>query len=164
MIEGNGNLPACWRRVRLGDVCQVIPGRHIIETAHNRLAQGVPYITGPSDFGDIQATPTRWTETPDVMCAPADTLVTVKGAGVGKINLAPSEPACIGRQLMAMRAIPHHADPSFIFLALNAFKKLITEKATGATVPGVVIDDLVALPLLLPPLEEQQRIAAGLRE
>ncbi len=82
MIEGNGNLPACWRRVRLGDVCQVIPGRHIIETAHNRLAQGVPYITGPSDFGDIQATPTRWTETPDVMCAPADTLVTVKGAGV----------------------------------------------------------------------------------
>src|SRR5438046_10117846 len=98
------------QRMKLGEVCEIVPGRHTIETDHNRAGRGVPYLTGPSDFGELQATATRWTEKPDVLCQPHDILVTVKGAGVAKINLAPDVPTCIGRQLMAVRAKSGVAD------------------------------------------------------
>lgn len=148
----------------LRELCEVIPGRHIVEENHNRSQRGVPYLTGPSDFGSQQAAASRWTEKPDVMCAPNDVLVTVKGAGVAKVNFAPPEPACIGRQLMAIRAKPGKTNASFIFFALQWAQEQLKSQATGATVPGLSIEDLEDLHLPNPPIEKHEPIAARLRE
>lgn len=152
----------CWNSTRLRELCEVIPGRHIVEENHNRSQRGIPYLTGPSDFGSQQATASRWTEKPDVMCAPNDVLVTVKGAGVAKVNFAPSEPACIGRQLMAIRARPGKTNATFIFFALQWAQEQLKSQATGATVPGLSIQDLENLHLPNPPTEKHERIAARL--
>lgn len=135
-----------------------------METDHNRAHRGIPYLTGPSDFGDIQAVASRWTEKPDVMCQPRDVLVTVKGAGVASLNFAPDEPSCIGRQLMAVRARDGISDSDYVFMVLKAMADELRSKAMGATVPGLSIEHLAKLAVPVPPLPEQKRIAARLRE
>jgi type I restriction enzyme, S subunit len=151
-----------WPRKRIAQICQIIPGRHILEENHNRIGRGVAYLTGPSDFGERQATATRWTVRPDVMCEPRDILVTVKGAGVAKINFAPDEPACIGRQLMAVRCLPELTEPNFVFYALRFVQEQLRSHAIGATVPGLSIEHLANLEISIPEIHEQQVISARL--
>lgn len=153
-----------WATTPLGKVCEIVPGRHILETNHNRVQRGIPYLTGPSDFGLLQATASRWTEKPEVMCKPRDVLVTVKGAGVASLNFAPDETACIGRQLMAVRAREGVSNADYIYLALKSLTEELRAKSMGATVPGLSIEHLAKLPIPLVPLPEQKRIAARLRE
>ena len=161
-MKAQSSLAAAYQIVPLGTVADIIPGRHLLEETHNRAKQGIPYLTGPSDFGLIQATASRWTETPDAMCAPGDVLVTVKGAGVAKINFAPDVPACIGRQLMAVRAKEGIADGSFLFCSITRGGQKARKQAIGATVPGLSIEHLYNLPISFPSLSEQRRIAAWL--
>jgi type I restriction enzyme S subunit len=97
------------------------------------------------------------------MCKPLDILVVVKGAGVANLNFAPDEPACIGRQLMAVRATPELADPNYIYFALAATQQSLKEKAMGATVPGLSIEHLENLTIPICSLLEQCRIAIKLR-
>ena len=148
---------------KLRKLCHIIPGHHIDKTHHNRDGKGVPYLTGPSDFGQLQATASRWTDHPDVMCKPLDVLVVVKGSGVANTNFAPDEPACIGRQLMAVRAKHNIADPGYVYFALTSAKHRLKQEAMGATVPGLSIEHLENLEVMAPPFNEQQRIADLLR-
>lgn len=148
---------------RLGDIAYVIPGRHLLGENHNTERVGVPYITGPSDFGVIQATASRWTEKPDVMSAPGDILITVKGAGVGKLNFAPDVATCIGRQIMGIRSHKNVVDSWFLYFSIKQQFKSISEAATGATIPGLSIEQIAGILLKVPPLATQRRIAARLR-
>ena len=148
---------------RLGDIAYVIPGRHLLGENHNTEQRGVPYITGPSDFGVLQATPSRWTEKPDVMCVSGDILITVKGAGVGKLNFAPDVTTCIGRQIMSIRPHCNVVDSWFLYFAIKQQFKSISEAATGATIPGLSIDQIAGIQLKVPPIASQRRIAARLR-
>jgi type I restriction enzyme S subunit len=124
----------------------------------------VPYITGPSDFTESVAIASRWTDHPDVMAIDGDVLVTVKGAGVGRVNLSPTEPTCIGRQVMAIRPDLDKADRFFLFFSLVAQQGVLRRLAIGATVPGLSIEDIAELNIPFPDLPTQRRIAARLRE
>lgn len=157
-------LPASWYWVKLGEVATVISGQHILESDYNHDGRGIGYLTGPADFGVMKPAITKWTETPRVLCEPMDVLVTVKGAGVGKINLSPDVPVAIGRQLMAMRGHHGSIDTMFLFSFLITRFNYFQENAMGATVPGLSRGDLETLVTPLPPFEEQQRIAEVLHE
>jgi type I restriction enzyme S subunit len=158
------NLPDGWRWVPLGEVCSVHPGQHILESDYNRGSRGIGYLTGPADFGLIYPSVTKWTNRPKAWCEPGDILVTVKGAGVGKANLAPEERVAIGRQLMAVRPKRGVADQRFIycFVLIPLFN--LQNRAVGSTVPGLGREDLQSLAVPLPPISEQRRIAAILNE
>lgn len=149
---------------KLAEIASIIPGRHLAESQHNRTGKGVPYLTGPSDFGNTVATASRWSDSPDVMCEPGDVLVTVKGNGVGRTNYAPSEKSCIGRQLMAIRAVPSVSKSEYLFHSLRFHFKTLADLAIGATVPGLSIHHLANLVVPAPPLADQHRIAAELDE
>ena len=146
-------------KVSIGQVCEIVPGRHILGELHNSEHKGIPYITGPADFTDFKALPSRWTTSPDVMCQPDDLLITVKGAGVGKLNFAPDEPACIGRQIMAIRVKPDEVNRGFLFHSLQGQFTTISEKAIGATVPGLSIEHVESIEIRLPSLEVQRGIS-----
>ncbi|MDL5053762.1 restriction endonuclease subunit S [Oscillatoria laete-virens NRMC-F 0139] len=153
-------LPNSWHWVSLGEVCSVHPGQHVLESDYNHKGIGVGYLTGPTDFREVYPLVTKWAEKPKAWCKPGDVLVTVKGAGVGKANLAPREKVAIGRQLMAIRPKPELIDQLFVFwLVITQFSKLQAD-AQGATVPGLTRDDIESLQVPLPPLAEQKRIAA----
>lgn len=153
-----------WRSVRLGDACSVHPGQHILEAEYNREKLGIGYLTGPADFGTNHPTVTKWTENPKAWCEPGDVLVTVKGAGVGKINLAPAERVAIGRQLMAIRPKTGHLTQEFLYQIMMTHFSHLQGVALGATVPGLGREQIESLIIPLPPLPKQKRIAAILNE
>ena len=96
----------------LEELCELIAGPHIKKSDYNTLGNGIPYLTGPADFGDKYPIITKWTTKPKSIAKKGDVLITVKGAGVGKTNILNVDNVSISRQLMAIRI----ADYSSIFL------------------------------------------------
>src|SRR5437867_1963703 len=113
-----------------------------MESDYNRTGVGLGYLTGPADFGWLYPTISKWTEIPKAFSEPGDVLVTVKGAGVGKVNLAPDIRVAIGRQLMAIRPKPGRILQRFLYCFILDQFEALQGKATGATVPGLGKDDV----------------------
>jgi type I restriction enzyme, S subunit len=145
-------------KVSLGDVIELISGQHLLADEQNNDGKGIPYLTGPSDFGPHHPNPSRWTETPRVVAEPGDILITVKGSGVGKTNKLIETKTAISRQLMAVRA--KGADADFVHLVLMDAANHFQSSMTGIAIPGIGRNDVLKLEAELPPLAEQRRIVA----
>lgn len=153
-----------WAKTTIRQVCSIHAGQHILESDYNRQNKGIGYLTGPADFGELYPIIVRWTEKPKAWCEPTDILVTVKGAGVGKINFAPEEKVAIGRQLMAVRPNPEKLTREFLYHVLATHFSRLKGTALGSTVPGLGKNDIANLPILLPGLTEQKAIVRELTE
>ena len=147
-----------WPTIALGDVCTLIAGQHIDKDDYNTNALGIGYLTGPSDFGDVFPELEKWTTTPKVIAEEGDILITVKGSGLGKVNLLSAFRAAIGRQLMAIRATG--AITEYLYIQLMRMYYDIQALGVGAAIPGITKDDVLRLRLPLPPLTEQESIVA----
>lgn len=90
--------------MKLGEVIELISGQHILKNEYNYNSEGIPYLTGPIDFGDYNPVITRWTTNTKTIVKKDDVLITVKGAGVGKLNISNTDELAISRQLMALRS------------------------------------------------------------
>jgi type I restriction enzyme S subunit len=156
-VGGDVGMKSNYPITSLGEVCEVIAGQHISSHLYNREGQGVPYLTGPADFGITKPIISKWTESPKVFASERDILLTVKGNGVGKSNLGAD--AAIGRQLMALRPT-EKLDQNYLFHFVRVQEDYFFSRAQGATVPGIVKNDIATTEIPLPPLAEQRRIAA----
>jgi len=145
-----------WRVKKLGELCTLISGQHIEAENHNTASRGIGYLTGPSDFGPVHPIVTKWTEFPKITARSGDILITVKGSGVGKINLLERDDIAISRQLMAVRATD--AIPQFIYLFLSSKFEHFQSLSTGAAIPGKSREQVLGLQVTCPSLKEQQRI------
>jgi type I restriction enzyme S subunit len=92
-------VKAGWQLKTLGQLCRLVSGQHIIFKDYNTESRGVGYLTGPSDFGPLNPVISKRTEFPKVKAKSGDILITVKGSGVGKINLLDQDEVAISRQL-----------------------------------------------------------------
>jgi len=151
-----------WKEVALGDVIELISGQHLLAHEHNEEQRGIPYLTGPSDFGEKHPEPTRWTEHPKVIAEPGDILITVKGSGVGKTNVLVGQKTAIGRQLMAIRT--NSAVSDFLLILLKRAATQLQDAKTGIAIPGIGRREILGLKIPLPPLAEQKRIVAKVEE
>ncbi len=151
-----------WERKRLGDLCQLLSGQHIEAKDYNTDGRGVGYLTGPSDFGELYPIISKWTEFPKVKAESGDILITVKGSGVGKVNLLNQDQIAISRQLMALRV--KGADAQFVYAFISSKFDHFQSLATGAAIPGISREQVLGLELTLPPLPEQKRIVSILDE
>lgn len=151
-----------WPTKTLGQLCQLISGQHIEAKDYNTESRGVGYLTGPSDFGPLNPVISKWTEHPKVKTKCGDVLITVKGSGVGKINLLDQDEVAISRQLMAVRVTG--ADPRFVHAILSSTFDHFQSLSTGAAIPGISREQVLGLEIALPPLPEQQRIVGILDE
>ena len=145
-----------WQTKNLGEVIKLLSGQHIEAKDYNTESRGIGYLTGPSDFGLISPIITKWTEFPKVKATSGDVLITVKGSGVGKINLLNIPEVAISRQLMAIRITG--ADPRFIYAFLGSSFDHFQSESTGAAIPGISREQVLGLKIAVPPLPEQQRI------
>ena len=151
-----------WQIKRLGDLIELLSGQHIDAKDYNTEQRGIGYLTGPSDFGPLYPVVSKWTEVPKVKARKNDILITVKGSGVGKVNLLDENEVAISRQLMAIRVTK--ADRQFVYAFLSTVFDHFQDASTGAAIPGISRDQVLGLPIAVPPLAEQQRIVGLLDE
>ncbi|MGX9685887.1 restriction endonuclease subunit S [Deinococcus wulumuqiensis] len=156
MSQEKGNVPEGWEEKPLGETIELISGQHVEAAFCNDVGDGSPYLTGPSDFIDGRVKVTKYTTSPKKFSAPNDILLTVKGSGTGRMALS-DDIYAISRQLMAVRA--KCIDSSFLWHSLLPFESQFNEAANGL-IPGISREDVTSIPLLLPPLPEQRKIAA----
>jgi len=156
-------LPEGWEWVRLGQVMELVSGQHLVPSEYSdTLSLDIPYLTGPAEFGALHPIPSRSTNIRRAVAIRGDILVTVKGSGVGKLNVVSQAEIAISRQLMAIRPIVlcHR----FLFLVLSVLGEIFQGKSIGIAIPGIGRDDVSDAAIALPPLTEQSRIVARVEE
>ncbi len=150
-------LPLGWEWVMLGSLIELVSGQHLGPAEYvEGLSGGIPYLTGPAEFGAISPAPTRSTQERRSIAIQDDILITVKGSGVGKLNLVSQPVIAISRQLMAIR--PIGVNYQYLMLVLQTMAMHFQAKSVGIAIPGIGRDDVLFTQIGLPPLTEQARI------
>ena len=149
-------------RSTLSEVCDLISGQHIEAKDYNNGGVGIGYLTGPSDFGDVNPVVTKWTEKPKRTALSGDILITVKGSGVGSVNIMNDDELAISRQLMAIRSkgIPMGYLFGFIRMQQRHFQDL----SNGAAIPGISRGDVLDLKIPIPDSSVQSKYVTYLAD
>ncbi len=149
------NLPKGWSKTILGNIIYLLSGRDLSVTQYSdSVKEGIPYITGASNFLDSIITTSRFTEFPTVISEKKDILITVKGT-VGELAFNPYYKAHIARQIMAIR--PYLVNNEFLKLYLET--KIDDMKSQSQSmIPGISREVLLKLLIALPPKTEQIKI------
>jgi type I restriction enzyme, S subunit len=162
-LHSSYNLPKKWTWIRFDSFSELISGQHILANDYNSTKKGIPYITGPVDFGNISPTITKWTEKPKVKAKKNDILITVKGAGVGKVNLLNIDVSAISRQLMAIRS--DDVMPLLVYYYLSSQHHNLAKLAGDwTTVPGIGRESILQLEMPLIPQELQKETLDAIQE
>jgi type I restriction enzyme S subunit len=122
--------------------------------------EGIWFLQGNADFGDLHPTPKSRTTQPEKLCRTGDILLSVR-APVGAVNVADQDYA-IGRGLCAIRPLEH--DRRFLRYLLTTQSRELNSVATGTTFTAVSVQQVGNLSVAAPSPNEQQRIAAYLDE
>jgi len=152
-----------WRWVRLGEVCEITMGQSPPGASYNSDGLGVPLLNGPTEFGPINPTPVQWTISPTRFAEPGDILLCVRGATTGRKNIADRR-YCVGRGLAAIQGRNEQATTSFLWFVLDIFTGSLIGQTSGSTFPNLPGEKLKRVEIPLPPLPEQNRIAAKIQE
>lgn len=72
-------IPQTWCFVRLKELWELISGRDLSPSEYNNSQDGIPYITGASNFKNGKFELVRWTTLPQVITRQGDLLLTCKG-------------------------------------------------------------------------------------
>lgn len=155
--EEGGGLADLWEIVTLDQVSDLISGQHINSADYTDVEgeAGYAYLTGPSDFGVLYPTISKWTNTLKSVAHKGDVLITVKGSGVGKVNLLDKDDVVISRQLMALRPF---IDEWYVYIFLLSKFDQLQSASTGTAIPGIDRDSILSMEIALPCLEEQNQI------
>lgn len=147
---------------QLVDVVDLISGQHIDKRDYNTECQGIGYLTGPADFGKRYPTVSKWTVFPKRTAKKGDILITVKGSGVGKLNMMTESELAISRQLMAIRA--KHINSDFLYAFLSLKRRHFQDLSNGAAIPGISRDDVLKLSIPVPTDSNQNELNTSLSE
>ena len=154
-------IPDSWEWTRLESLITLISGTDLAATRFNDRCQGIPYLTGASNFDNGNLTENRWTTTPTRISHEGDLLFTCKGT-VGQMAINSFPEAHIARQIMAI--VPTKQDMlAYIRVFLAAMVNQIQSAAKGV-IPGIERDIILSALIPVPPLAEQHRIIARLDE
>jgi type I restriction enzyme S subunit len=155
-------LPPGWEWTRLGYLIHLVSGQHLQPPEYSEDAKvGLPYITGPSDFGTDGLHITRFALVKKAVAKKGQLLLTVKGSGVGKTATCDIPEVAISRQLMALTAIAW--DDRYLILVTHRLAEKLQEQARSL-IPGISREDVEEFVFALPPLAEQYRIVAKVDE
>ena len=143
--------------VRFKDAWELISGRDLAPGDYNDKQEGIPYITGASNFFNRTVVISRWTSAPQVITKSGDLLITCKGT-VGEMAFNIFGEAHIARQIMAMRNI-YNLNIEYLSICINYYIESLKSTAKGL-IPGISREDVLNLILPLPS-EEYQSLVVG---
>lgn len=152
----NGVSDESWEEKKLGEVVSLLSGQDFPPTKYNLDGNGIPYITGASNFDDTHVLINRWTDEPSVIAQENDVLLVCKGSGYGKTIIADFKEAHIARQIMALR-VKEIIDNNLLLYYLRNKNRFIKEQGQGL-IPGLSRKVILSLMINLPTLSEQHEI------
>ena len=152
-------IPNTWAWCRLSNLVLLLSGRDLEPTQYNSVSNGIPYMTGASNFKDGTLIKNRWTDTPIVISVLGDLLITCKGT-IGETAFNTIGDIHIARQIMALRS--SFVDLNYIQYYLSANIQVL-QKQANSMIPGISRDTLLNAIIPLPPLMEQARIVVMIK-
>lgn len=145
-----------WEVKKLSALIDLVSGMHLSPDQYSSSGD-VPYFTGPSDFTNDVKRVTKWTTSSSSVAKKHDTLITVKGSGVGECWHLEMPSVAMGRQLMAVRS--KASSSQFINQFLLTKRTRFEDLASGNLIPGLSRGDILDMVAPFPKKNEQQRIA-----
>ncbi len=142
------------KKVRLGDICEIIMGQSPNSQNYNNENIGLPLIQGNADIYKNHLSPHMFTSIITKTCEINDIIMSVR-APVGAVVIADIK-ACIGRGVCAIRTFENQ---KYIYQYLLYFKNKWKNISQGSTFESVNSNQIYNLSIPLPPIEEQQKIA-----
>ena len=149
------DIPGNWEWARLRNVAQLLSGVDLLPDEYNPNKEGIPYITGASDFHEGTVSINRWTSHPKKVAKRGDLLLTCKGT-IGSTAILEYDEVHIARQVMAIRTNKNILSGYFQIVLKNHIEGLKT--VAKSMIPGICREDILSLLFPLPPLPEQQKI------
>jgi len=154
------DIPNSWIWIRLSAAISLLSGSDLTPDKYNSEHRGIPYITGASNIELGNLIINRWTENANSIATCGDLLLTCKGT-VGKTLILQEKRVHIARQIMAIT--PVLINVKFLQIFVESQVDALKKKAKSM-IPGIERDNVLKLPLPLPPLAEQKRIVAKIEE
>ncbi|EHM89152.1 hypothetical protein HMPREF0045_00565 [Actinomyces graevenitzii C83] len=151
-------LPTSWSWISFGETISLLSGRDLTPEQYSDRPDGIPYITGASNFANGSIIVNRWTAQPLTVAHRGDLLITCKGT-IGDLAVLEESEAHIARQIMAITCLQVRRGYIAAFLEYSVAALKAQAKSM---IPGISRDMLLTTPLPLPPLAEQERIVAKL--
>jgi len=161
-VEHNGKwylngVEVEWKK--LGEVCEIIMGTSPEgKTISSNSTNGIEFHQGKLFFGNkFLKHSNLFTTSPIKIAKPGSILMSVR-APVGDTNIT-DRAVAIGRGLCSIFG-KNPVQTQFIYYYLKASVNIIKRKSTGSTFEAISTNDVISLPIPLPPLSEQERIVA----
>jgi restriction endonuclease S subunit len=171
-MENKPELPLGWKWVRLGEVCEKIQYGLTATATDNK--DGFPFIriTDIDDLGNIKLESMRYTYCYEEIFRKYELkendILFARTGSIGRTflyNGIPSK-AIFASYLIRFRPKKDIVDPLLLFYYSHSpsYFKFIGEKKHTVSQPNINAEEYKSLPIPLPPLPEQKRIAAKLQE
>ncbi len=138
---------------------ELLSGTDLSANQYNDAREGIPYLTGASNFNAGKLIENRWTSSPTRVSEQGDLLFTCKGT-IGEMAVNPFKKAHIARQVMAIKSYDR-AMLGFLQVFLATISEEIKTQAKGV-IPGIERNVLLSAFVPVPPALEQQRISIKL--
>lgn len=150
-------IPENWCFIRLKELWKLISGRDLSPSEYNDNQDGIPYITGASNFRNGKIELVRWTSSPQVITKQGDLLLTCKGT-VGELAFNDFGNAHIARQIMAIRNT-YGLNVEYLSFCISFYIEEIKAVAKGL-IPGISREDILNLILPIPPENYQKLVVS----
>lgn len=153
------NPPIDWGFSLLQKEADFVFGQSPDSEHYNGQGEGLPFLQGNADFTASFPKANVYTRKAGKKCEPNDTLISVR-APVGELCRADQQYA-LGRGVAALR--PLSMDSDFFYYAMNRWRKPLQRAGQGSTFDAVTGRQFSQLKCLVPPADEQTRIAETLK-
>ena len=163
----NGATPEGWQMVRLGDLVTLSQGGTPRKNEAAYWGGQVPFVTG-ADLTDFRVsrdharsflTSQGLSSGTTVVCEPGHLLLATRT----RVGLAGIATEVMGASQDITRLVANgRVRSDYLCRVLMRTAPSLQKMSRGTTIQGITRDDVTALPILLPPLSEQQAIAAVL--
>ncbi len=159
-----GGLPKGWEIAVLGDESKftIIMGQSPPSKYYNQRGEGIPFIQGKKEFGDLYVETETYTKKCAKIAPPYSILVTVR-APVGELNITKGK-LCIGRGVAAVlnkdRLPLQNKFIYYVLKGLNEYLSMLGER--GTTYDSITKEELDNFVVPFPKSVERSRIATVL--
>ena len=151
-----GRIPKDWEIKQLASICDIVMGQSPSSESYNENDTGLPLVQGNADIKSRITKPRIYTSQITKISEVDDIIMTVRApvGAIAKSNIK----SCIGRGVCALRV--KSIDNEFLYQMLIEKETSWIRLEQGSTFSAVNSKDIKTFKIALPPLPEQQKIAA----